>query len=146
MKLADTRENYYAMSGKVSEIVRQLALAGIAVIWIFKRDVNGEVRVSRLLLVAGILIVLSLICDLLQYYVATRIWDEFNLRKEKELESGTPPPGTTPPEEYDLEEVDFEAPDDINKWPKRFFWWKFYLTAAGYMVIVIFLVRAIKLT
>lgn len=150
MKLADTRESYYAMSGKVSEIVRQLALAGIAVIWIFKKEVNGEVQVSRLLISAGILIVLGLIGDLLQYYVATRKWDKFNLQKERELETPpitsppTSPPTSLPDEAYDPEEVDFVAPDNINDWPKTFFWLKVYLTAAGYVFIVVFLIRAIE--
>ena len=41
MKLKDAREIYYFYSGKTSDLVRQLGLAGIAVIWLFKYDVQG---------------------------------------------------------------------------------------------------------
>jgi hypothetical protein len=135
MKLTDTRNYYTVSSGKVSEIVRQLGLAGIAVVWIFRRDVSGEVRVSRILVTAALLIVLGLVCDLLQYAVATRAWDRFNLRKERELLGRA-----------DREERDFPAPDDINDCPKFLFWLKFWLICGGYLAIIVFLVRTVSFT
>ena len=36
MKLSDYRETYYEFSGKASDVTRQLAFAGIAIVWIFK--------------------------------------------------------------------------------------------------------------
>jgi len=46
MKLKDAREIYYFYSGKTSDLVRQLGLAGIAVIWLFKYDAQGIPKIS----------------------------------------------------------------------------------------------------
>ena len=50
MKLKDAREFYYFNSGKTSDLVRQLGLAGIAVVWIFKYDVLGVPKIPAPLL------------------------------------------------------------------------------------------------
>ena len=39
-KIEDYREDFYFFTGKASEVNRQLAIAGIAVIWIFKNPEN----------------------------------------------------------------------------------------------------------
>jgi hypothetical protein len=36
MTLGEIKESFYAISGQVSDLTRKLALAGIAIIWIFK--------------------------------------------------------------------------------------------------------------
>lgn len=135
MKLADTRKYYNVSSTRVSGIVRQLGLAGVALIWIFRRETGEGVRVSRLLISAGILIALGLVCDLAQYALATRRWDQFNLAKEKELSGNDK-----------RERVDFPAPGGINDTPKFFFWAKCALICAGYLFIIIHMVRVINLT
>jgi hypothetical protein len=83
MKLKDARENYYFHSGKTSDLVRQLALAGIAVIWLFKYEVIGVPKVPSQLLVPLVLIVLGLAFDLLQYAVATVLWGFIQRSKER---------------------------------------------------------------
>jgi hypothetical protein len=45
MKLKDARELYYFYSGKTSDVIRQIGLAGIAIIWIFNKDFNGIPKV-----------------------------------------------------------------------------------------------------
>jgi len=75
MKLDDYRETFYSYTGKASDISRQLAFAGIAIIWIFKKDLPGAgLTVPRELIVPGLLIVLALGFDLLQYCLGTVIW------------------------------------------------------------------------
>ena len=101
MKLKDARELYYFYSGKTSDLVRQLGLAGIAVIWIFKYDVQGIPKIPQSLLPPLILIVLGLALNLLQYAVATSIWGIFQRRKEV---GGI------------ADDVDFLAPKQFN-WP-----------------------------
>lgn len=63
MKLKDALENYYFHSGKTSDLVRQLALAGIAVIWLFKYEVTGVPKVPAQLLLPLGLIVCGLALD-----------------------------------------------------------------------------------
>src|ERR1022692_3067659 len=85
LTLKDLREAYYALSGKASDIVRQLGLGGIALIWVFKTDRGGgEWVVPSGLILPGILIVIALGLDLLHYLAATAIWGIFNWKKQNE--------------------------------------------------------------
>ncbi|HEX8243120.1 MAG TPA: hypothetical protein VF541_06485 [Longimicrobium sp.] len=81
--LAQARESYYELSGRASDAVRQLAFAGIAVIWVFKSERNGVVSVPGELLLPGLLIVAGLFLDLLQYVVAAFLWSRFTRREER---------------------------------------------------------------
>jgi hypothetical protein len=82
MQLEDTRESYQFYSGKTSEIVRQLAFAGIAIIWVFKTNLGPKQIVPRELFPAGILLVVGLTLDLLHYVTGTLIWGIYNRGKE----------------------------------------------------------------
>ena len=83
MKIQEYRDAFYVFSGKVSDITRQLAFAGIAVIWLFKKDVSGIPKIDEALVLPGLLIVISLSCDLLQYSVGALIWRCVYRYKEK---------------------------------------------------------------
>ncbi len=122
MKLKDAREYYYFYSGKTSDLVRQLGLAGIAVIWIFKNDAQGVPKIPQPLLPPLILIVTGLALDLLQYAVATSIWGIFHRCKEV---SGV------------ADETDFLAPKQFN-WPTIVF---FFLKATSIIVAYVYLLR-----
>ena len=75
MKLKDARDYYAFASGKTSDLVRQLAFAGIAVIWIFKSDSpGGVIKLPGELLWPLGLIVIGLVADFLQYVAATICW------------------------------------------------------------------------
>lgn len=101
MKLKDARDIYYFYSGKTSDLVRQLGLAGIAVVWIFKRDVQGVPKLPNELLLPLGLIIVGLALDLLQYAIATSVWGVFQRSKEK---MGV------------AEDADFKVPRQFN-WP-----------------------------
>lgn len=122
MKLKDARDLYYFYSGKTSDLVRQLGLAGIAVVWIFKRDVQGVPKIPNELLFPLGLIVIGLALDLLQYAIATSIWGIFQRSKEK---TGV------------AEDADFRAPRQFN-WPSLTF---FVLKVVAIVVAYVFLLR-----
>jgi hypothetical protein len=86
VKLQDYRDEFYAFSGKASDISRQLAFAGIAIIWLFKKDTLPGLSIPRELLLPGILILFSLTLDLFHYCLGSIIWRTFYRSKEK---SGT---------------------------------------------------------
>lgn len=125
MKLKDARENYYYYSQKTSEIVRQLGFAGIALVWVFKNDVEGRQTVPSELLPAALLIVIGLGVDLLQYVAGSLIWGIYNGLKERaETKEGT----------------EFLAPRPIN-WPTLvLFWVKTIMMIFAYIYILRFLV------
>jgi hypothetical protein len=108
MKLEDARDAYEALSAKASEIIRQISLAGVGVIWIFKSGSGASFVLDLPLLKAAFLIFLSLLFDLLQYVLGTTIWFLYFRHKEKQ--------GTKAGAE-------FLAPPQLN-WPV---WVLFYL-------------------
>lgn len=126
MKLAELRKTYYEFSGKLSDIVRQLNFAGIAVVWIFKvGQGNGGIPFAPCLLWSMGLFVVSLGLDLLHYIYATLAWGLFHRLKEKQ---------------HLLEDHDFGAPCQIN-WPTIvFFWTKIAVSLAGYVILTRYIV------
>lgn len=84
MKLQDYRADFYTFSGKASDLSRQLAFAGIALIWLFKKDNTGQLSIPPDLVVPGIFIVCALGFDLIHYCLASLIWRWFYRSKEKE--------------------------------------------------------------
>jgi hypothetical protein len=74
MQLGDARSTYETLSGKASDIARQLSLAGIAIIWLFRVGSDKAPMIDRNLLRAALFIFLALFFDFLQYFVGTIIW------------------------------------------------------------------------
>lgn len=142
MKFAEIRETYYVYSGKLSDVVRQLGLAGIAIIWIFKQEIDGVPSVPRLLVFAGVALAVGLACDLLQYALGTEMWLRFFHAREEEAAARLGAPGAIP---FDPEEEDWDVPAYLNKIPIVFFWGKFISTLAGYVLILIFLIDYLRL-
>jgi hypothetical protein len=118
MKLEDARGAYEALSGKASDIVRQLSLAGVGLIWVFKSGADTSNTILSLdpeLLKAAVFIFLALVLDFLQYFVGTSIWFVFYRYKERQ--------GTQ-------ELSEFLAPSQLN-WPM---WGLFYLKSAMMLI------------
>lgn len=85
MKLSDYRETYYEFSGKASDVARQLAFAGIAIIWLFKVQAADFPKIPKELILPTITLALSLAFDLLQYVAGTTVWGIFQWYHEKQL-------------------------------------------------------------
>jgi hypothetical protein len=77
LKFKEFRADYYLFSGKASDIARQLALAGIAVVWIFKVQQGMNLTLPAALLLPALLFVATLGLDLLHYVLAALIWGAF---------------------------------------------------------------------
>lgn len=83
MKLEKAREQYYYFSGKTSDLVRQLGLGGIAIVWLFKQTVSDAPKIPDELVWPLTCIVIALGIDFLQYAVATVLWGNLQWRKER---------------------------------------------------------------
>jgi len=115
MKLEDARSAYENLSGKASDIVRQISLAGVGLIWIFKSGAGTSLSVEPQLLKAALFIFLALALDFLQYLLGTTIWFiYFRYRENKRTK----------------ETDEFEAPPQLN-WP---LWALFYLKSAMMLI------------
>lgn len=76
-KLSEFKEDYYLFTGKLSDITRQIAFAGIALIWVFKKGSNSEFQIDNELILPAILIVGALAFDILQYIYQSITWSIF---------------------------------------------------------------------
>ena len=124
-------------SGKLSEISRQLAFAGIAIIWVF-RNVNDTQQTTAFrvvtdtqetipwsLILPGFLLVLSLTFDFLHYLASNTLLEVFTKRAQKAGQS------------------EFVAPFWMNYPGRVFFYGKILLVALAYLYLLVFL--ALKL-
>jgi hypothetical protein len=122
VKLTDSRAYYTRHSTSLSNVSRQLAFAGIAVIWIFVLRKDGQVTINDQLILPLGFFVAGLAFDLLQYMYASAAWSYFN--RKKELDSSID------------ENTEFTAPRIIN-WPTiTFFWFKSITVMLGYITIL----------
>jgi hypothetical protein len=119
VKREDVRNFYYEATATLSEVTRQLALAGIATIWLIRTGETGGVLVySPSLRFPLIGYVLALGCDLFQYAYKAAAWGIYNRIKERKNVPA---------------DCEFKAPALIN-WPAiAFFWVKVLLTVTAYV-------------
>lgn len=131
MKLSDHKSSYYDHTASASSVARQIAFAGIAFIWIFKRESTGSITLPTELLWPAILLILGLTSDLLQYFSASAIWGVFHRTKEKQ--------GIKQNEEI-------QASIYLN-WPSlAFFWIKLFSITIGNILILSYALKKIAFT
>ena len=123
MILKDARISYEYASGKLSDIVRQLSFAGVAVIWIFRKEGDG-LNLEEGLLLPLFTFVTALGFDLLHYIYTSFVWGFYAHKKEKEGHSDS----------------DVIAPPDYINWPTLFcFWTKAFLCVVAFVMLLVFL-------
>jgi hypothetical protein len=83
LKLREAKEAYEVLAGKASEICRQLGLAAIAVVWLFKEGKDAAPSLPQATLPVLFWIGLCLALDFLQYMVGTITWSGFFANQEK---------------------------------------------------------------
>lgn len=131
MNVKDYRETYYALSGKASDVSRQLSFAGIALIWIFKAEKGGPLAVPDALLLPAALFAFALALDLAQYVYGSLVWGSFARYYE----------GRRTPESIEL-----SAPMYIN-WPSLFcFWLKLATGLAAYAFVLAYITSLVPTT
>ncbi|SQH78338.1 conserved membrane protein of unknown function [Shewanella benthica] len=125
MNLSGARDNYYTFSASLSSGTRQLAFAGIAVVWIFAQQDGDIVSTNELLRKSMLCFVFSLAFDLFQYFYASAAWGIFHRIKEEKLNHD--------------DSTEFTAPYLIN-WPTNFFFWgKAVIVLVGFFQLISFL-------
>ncbi|SRR5258707_3432280 len=114
-------------SDKASEINRHLALAGIAIIWVFKIDAGGgrQIVPSQLFL-PGLLLVIGLALDLLHYVLKSEIWYRLTRKHEK------------------ADTLKFPVAPWVNYPGDTLYWLKIIATVSAYALLIRFLVLTLK--
>src|ERR1043165_3513851 len=94
MKLSEFRKKSNEYTAKASEIVRQLSLAGIAIVWLFHNTVlaNNQPLLDKYLIIPLILLCSALLSDLLQYIIGGEIWIAFFRKKERQFKKANTDP------------------------------------------------------
>lgn len=128
MKLSAARESYYSHSGSASSAARQIAFAGVAVIWVFNQPQSDlPIHLPVPLGWALLFLCVSLAMDLLQYTTSAAIWGLYSRHQEKKFRHRF------------HEDPDIEPPAIVN-WPGiGFFWGKLTTLLAAYVVIASYL-------
>jgi hypothetical protein len=126
-KVSDYRNTYEEASSKVSDITRQMALAGISIIWIFKQPDTAGKLLSKDLILPLISFGFTLTCDILQYIYKTIAWYCFYRMHEKKVDPNVDP---DPP---------LQANIRMNRPSWILFWFKVVGLIFGYILIFIFL-------
>ena len=130
MKLSNYRESYYGFSGSASNVSRQAAFAGIALIWVFNSKTPDGIHLPIELIWPTLFLIIGLGLDLLHYVVASAIWGIFHRIKEKEL--------------GEIPDPDVEAPIYLN-WPTLLlFWGKLIAICTGYIYLFLYAKGSIK--
>ncbi|WP_330746866.1 hypothetical protein [Chryseobacterium sp. CP-77] len=124
MKLSEYQQDYYTFTGKLSDITRQLSLAGIAIIWIFKTNFKDKIILDESLLYSAILILSSLTSDLFQYTYQSIIWSRFYHKEKKKGKN-----------DDDI----VSSPENLNYFSWFLFGLKVILLIIAYIKILIFL-------
>lgn len=128
MKLKEAREFYYERSAKVSDLTRQLAFAGIAVVWVYKVGPESHPSVAPDFLPPLILFATALLFDFLQAIWGAGAWGIFSRIREKTYGSST-------------EAEIGDAPDAINWISVFFFWLKVAIILSGFVLLIFNLVK-----
>ena len=82
-KLSEFKEDYYFFTGKLSDINRQIAFAGIALIWVFKKGEELNFQIDEALILPALLIVCSLAFDMFKYIYKSITWSIFYTIKNR---------------------------------------------------------------
>ena len=129
MKLDEIRKAYEDLSGSLSSVVRQINFAGIAIVWIF---VGKETEtVPQHLYNACTFLVISIILDVLQYFVGTLCWHMCYLFKHEKNVAD--------------KNIDVHESEWINAIPWLCIYAKTIVTAIGYGYILSFLMKHFSL-
>ena len=130
MKISEAREAYYGYSGSVSTVARQLAFAGIALVWVFRVPSEDTVILPGALWLPTILLILGLALDMIHYLVSAAVWGVFHRISEKRH-----------PDEPDRE---VDAPAWLN-WPGlAAFWGKAFSIASALLLLLRFAIRGVS--
>ncbi|HEX2050087.1 MAG TPA: hypothetical protein VHJ34_05550 [Actinomycetota bacterium] len=127
-KVWETRDYF---STTASTIVRQLGFAGIALVWLFRRETEGGVGVLPPdLRFPSLLVVLALTFDLLHYVWGSAAWGLFGRHKERKI--------------HGREQTEpFDAPTWMNYPTNLFFWGKIVLIVYAYVLIGAFVAETV---
>lgn len=138
MKLSEYKKKSETYTSKSSDIVRQLIIGGIAIIWLFKYSDNGKESIDKFLVFPLLTLSLGLISDLLQYVIGGKIWNTFFLQEEKKAVQNNKQNPQLPID------PEIKAPRRLNRPIYFFYWAKISFMILSYIFIIIYLLKKLS--
>jgi hypothetical protein len=124
MKLSEIREAYEELSGSASKLSRQLAFAGIGMIWIFRVSTGEQTTIPTALLWPAILLISSLGIDIIQYLLQSLTWYiYYHYKKSKGIK----------------EDISVDEPEFLNYFPWILFFAKISVMSMAYIMLFSYL-------
>lgn len=137
MKLEKYKEEAQFFTSKVSDLNRYLGFVGIAVVWIFKTEVDGKIIIPYELFMPLVLFVISLVVDFLQYIYGATVWTIFFRYHENQKKKN--------PSKRIYQQDDIKSPKILpNLTYYCFFYPKVIINIIGYGFLISFILQAIK--
>ncbi len=128
MKFEEIREEYYVNTGKTSELIRQLAFAGIGMVWVYFMGEKPSPDTESYLLAPLLPLALCLFCDICQYLYASIAWErKYNEGVKKKLAL----------------DADLSVRKRINIPTRLFFYGKVVFLLMAYVMLIVNLVKAV---
>lgn len=141
MKIAEAHRTVTEVTGLASDRVRNLAFAGIAVVWILSGGAENPTTAKiddalawPLFAFAG-----TLFLDVLQYVMHSALWGLYTRRKEESLQDKH---GGEESEEW--RETTFVNPRKLNLPAYVLFWLKVVALATGYLPLLVHLYHRLQ--
>ena len=128
MKLEEIRKDYEDLSRTFSSTVRNLAISGIAISWLFMSKV--DIDAMKLVLIAALfLFIITLFADLIQNYQLSLTWyNYYVLMKEKFGRN---------------EDDEVKEPEEKNNLGWLLYKGKLWTLILGYILILVYFVQLI---
>jgi hypothetical protein len=130
MKLEKVREESYYNSQKASESIQNLALAGIAIIWLFKITSGVNIQFSIFLFWSLISFILSIFIGIVQYSALAISWSLYYKNEYQKQERLNPV-------NVDDQNVPMPSTSSLFGWIS--FYTKLLLLINGYVLIFIYI-------
>lgn len=138
MRLKDAREAYYANTGKVGDVGRQLALGGIAVAWLLHGP-SSSLEFPRALLISLGAFLGFLSCDFMQYFGASLVWGPLQFLKERKFQRAR-----IDPEKDDAGE--FDVPYITNLWGNAMYLGKSLFLIIGGVKLGLYIIDKVSMS
>jgi hypothetical protein len=138
MKLSDFNKKADDYTSKASDIIRQLILGGIAIIWLFRITINGTTTLDSFLIWPLTALCVAFLFDLLQYVSGGFIWKRFFKQKEKEVKH------KQSEQKSHVIDDNVSAPRKLNRPIYIFYWAKITIATIAYILLIIFLIHKIS--
>ncbi len=137
IKLKNIREEANYHSQRVSDGCQKLAIAGLAIIWLFHLiDDSGMIMLSWLLFVSMILFILSILIDIMQNALLSHKWSKYYGKKNIEYEKA----GHT-----NIEDIEVTTPEGLGFTGWLLYWFKLGFLVVGYILLFIDIIGSFEI-